>query len=309
MAITTQLAPSVPQQTSFIDNGFCCDTSGGVQFPLQRGVPIQSIYTWNIIPAEDSPTCLVSFWNSPVETGVFAPLATGPTTGTGVVTNVATPITYLGSPCIQLDCERSILMSTQGDLTLADITVTITGYDYRGVEVISTWTIDEGSSYSSCPKSFSIVKSIYVVGNPSIDIAFGTNDVISIPYYLVSKNSIYSIVFDGEPLGTENIYLPNIWRTTPPTAIGGAARPAVVTGANGTGQLSMTMFVYGSDSETNANLINLHPSSLALYYVQQNSNDSAYAFPYLTPYDLVGVQYPGNADFIAAYNKVLASTS
>lgn len=63
MSITTQILQSknqnfIEQTTSFINNGFSSDTNGGVQFPLQRGVPYQSRYAFKVIPQPINTTCV-----------------------------------------------------------------------------------------------------------------------------------------------------------------------------------------------------------------------------------------------------------
>lgn len=311
MAVTTPIFRNTPQVTSFVNNGFCTDTNGGIQFPLQQGVPMQSIYVWNVIPAQNVGGCIVDSWQPAIPNtgGSYAPLETTATVGGGLVTNVATPITYLGNPCLLLDCERdlycSVLLPADEDLT-----ITITGYDYRGVEVVSEFTLDEGETAASSPKMFSIIKSIFLEGSSAYPLSVGTGTNISLPYYAVSENQIMGVLFDNTIVS--GAFTPGYdWRLSAPTITSSSARPYIAVDTDGTSQLTVFMFVYGADSETNANISNFYAPALASYSIQETASSTAdtpiYAFPYLTPYDLVGLQYPGNSDFIEIYTNALAS--
>jgi len=80
-------------------------------------------------------------------------------------------------------------------------------------------------------------------------------------------------------------------------------------GCDGNSALIVNYFVYGSDSETNANIQNLNQSAISLYNVK-NTATGAPALPYLTQADLVGAQWnsnplTGDVPFLTGYANLL----
>src|SRR5580692_4452269 len=140
MAVTTIVPLATQQKTSYTNNGFTTDTVGGLQFPLQQGVPYQNLYVFKVVPAALSNTCVTSSQSWPGATTSYRLNTISSLTGNQTITSA---ITYNGKSAIKLDCER-LLSVTPFSATTASSVITVEGYDYRGVAVTMTFTLPEG---------------------------------------------------------------------------------------------------------------------------------------------------------------------
>lgn len=339
MAITTQIldrnnlvTSGIPQTVSFVNNSFTSDTNGGVQFPLQQGVPMQAIYRFKVIPAAVDNTCIaqphtfgsagfVTFnaASTPAPSGDI-PYCTNVIYYKGQVINLPINPNFTGgNGCLKLDCERTICFNW-GGATTNNFSITIAGWDYRGTAVCETLSYTSGSpadgeTYST--KAYSIIGYIYVSGAPGnafsvgTEFDFGTPESggIGLPYFAVNTTDIIMITWGGAVLDETNPddFTPgHSWREASPSLTSGPSRGVVTVSSppDGVTALCVTYFAYGADSETNANLQNLVPSTVVDYKIQENVSGNP-VFPYLTPYDLVGMQYPGNMDAYQVYADAL----
>lgn len=331
------LASVGSQTTSFVGNGFTTDTCGGVPFPTHRGVPMQTVYTYNVIPAAFSTTCVVNSFlyqgNMP-EGGINVTLNSVDTLSAATVgeptTSVFTVPPYISrvirfnnKSCIQLDCERNLYFIFSGVMATAPM-ITITGYDYRGVRVQEILETNTTYQFFTSTKPYSLIESINMSSNPQTRLSVGNFSAFGLPYYCPNASSILSMNWNGTYLNEDDFIPPVNWRfNNPSPSIGpfpvfqdedtfSSARGMVVPVSSPndlTGQdaLVVQYFVYGADSEVNNNIGNYNQSDISQWWIQRNASDTAYALPYLTSYDLTGVQYPGDSAFIESYTDLLAS--
>lgn len=314
MAITTNVTSAIKQITSYTNNGFTTDTVGGVTFPLQQGIPYQNVYTFKVIPASESNTCVTSSQSWPGSTTSYALNTADTLNGTETISKY---VYYNGQAGIKLDCERGISMTMAGTTTQTTF-ITMNGFDYRGIPVSFTGGISSGASGTySFNYPISIVTSITASANPGVNLSFGNasggyfNSHIGLPYYLANKAFIVNCVWGDDDIDVStNVTLGQNWRTTPPVDaslnIGARGNVQLGSAADGESMLIVTYFVYGSDSEMNSELQNNIQSTLNIVQVQQNSDDQ-YIWPYLTKYDLVGMQYPGDYDAASAYDVLISA--
>jgi hypothetical protein len=340
---TPTIVQGSAQVTSFVNNSFTSDTNGGIQFPLQQGVPMQATYLYTVIPAENNQTCVVTTVGA-TTSGYLTLNAVGTTTTGNYVNNVTTAVTYYGQPiilpsttvsdvvtfpgitspgftggaCIQLDCERCLSFNFASHATQACY-ITIGGWDYRGVAVSEQLTINSSSNlgvYSS--QMYSIIGFIYVSSSTTGAVfTVGSGSNIGLPYACPNPGNLINVSWNNESY-EDQLVIGNPWRSAtdgtannaPSLTTATSARGCIVapTTPDGNIQLSVYYLVYGADSETNTNIANLNPSALAQYYVSTNVGGT-YVWPYLVPQDLVGMQYPGDNAAFTAYTTSLAITT
>lgn len=350
MAITTQVLNSdgqvtmgIPQTTSFVNNSFSTDPMGGINFPIQNGVPMQSMYLFKVIPAVGTVTSIaqtqtytangyvtLNTTNTASATAGYIPICSNAVSYFGQVINIPLNPTFNGSnTCIKLDCERSIAINYGTATANSAVSWTISGWDYRGTAISETFVINQtagtgSTTYSS--KCYSIIGYIYCSAATSAPVSIGTNFVsgktgqrvpaIGLPYYLANDNDVLSCQFGATGITGTAIIPGNIWRyaingvqqvipsASSPSARGKIQLPA---SPDGTTWLATYYFVYGADSETAANIQNLYPTTLGQYLFSQNQSKTDIAFPYITPNDLVGMAYPGDMAANTLYQKALAT--
>lgn len=333
-------AKAVSQIVSYTTNGFSNDVNQ-VQFPLQLGVPIQNYYTFKVVPAYYSLNCIAnvtSYPNVPEGAQSFTlPLnTTSQAAAGGNIPYTAQAITFNGLPGLLLDCERCLLITLGAESEQA-FNVTVQGYDYRGVPLTIYQQIEIGETAFYLEQPISLVQSITFSASPIPDSSFtvqvgngnSSGSQIGLPYYLpgvafgsASFNwgaSVYEsldYVARGNPwrlgaLDPRTYYqLADPDSTSP--ARGYIATPTATDGAT---ILVYSYYVYGADSEVNAELANLYASTLAYVGVQQNDfTVPQYVWPYITQYDLVGMQFNSNLQAgdnpaAIAYINALAATS
>jgi hypothetical protein len=328
MAITIQPigSPSATQQTtSFVNNGFTTDTNGGIQFPLQQGVPYKSLYHFRLIPQPNYQGCIAGSGGAFEQAAAGnIPLNTVAVAGATVGYNTSTPITYLGQfPCIQLDCEREVSFTWTAPTT-APVNIVITGVDYRGVSISEQLTVDVGNTNNFSSKMYSIIQSINFSANPGVTFRVGNSNTIGLPYLLLNLADVVSCTwnnatinaFNGDVLTGINWRLANagvpVNVPSLTNAVSTRGRVSLPSSPDGLTILSLCYFVYGADSEVNGNLQNNWYTDITMAAVSNNFSGKA-VFPYLTPYDLLGVQYPGNTlpppqgdGFFQVYTNALA---
>lgn len=323
---------AIQQTTSYTTNGFNCDVTQ-TQFPLQLGVPLQNNYTYNVIPAELNFECVSATNTYSSASGFFLPLKTTVTYADSSSTSVQVVsriVQYNGSSAVQFDCERPLLITFSAS-TIA-CTITVQALDYRGVPMTMQKYV-AGTSVTSAlfTNPVSTIISIYFSNAPfsSGTIQAGNNDWIGLPYFLASTNLVQSCNWAGKPLRASTytdqgefrgIVVGNAWRSISATNLASSSYMSGINSNNNTGYMSnptrgvvelnaggtetapdgdapfsITYFVYGSDSETDANLQNLNYSALGLYSVKGVTSSSAdtvsYAWPYITRGDLTGLQW------------------
>lgn len=319
MALTTiipQSAPSFkrPQTTSYVQNGFTTDTTN-TEYTLQNGIPIESDYTFDVIPAPQSNICVApisTFPNVMPADGWYVPLQS---TVQGSYPNITSrPAFLFGVHGVLLDCERDVSLVFSADTTQFT-TATINGYDYRGVAVSRTLNVPVGVSTIPflCPMSFVASIIIYSANvGAGITVAIGNNNYIGLPYLLISNSYVTSATWNNESLASINASItPGYnWRLNQAPAVDGdgniipSARGYVYLGTqetNGTGLLVVKYTVLGGQSELNGELTNLNQSSLKILSVQKNTSSPTtspvYVLPYLVEYDQTGIQFVGNSYF------------
>lgn len=307
MALTTIIPNTTPpfikpQSVSHITNGITTDING-VSFPLQVGVPVQNIYTFKVIPSTGTTTSVLDaqkFAGDNTSGGTLQLNTVVKGTGTDIHSQ---PIVFLGQNGVLLDCERCLLV-TLTEATTSTSVLTITGFDYRGVAI--KWTSAElaiGTTTFSVNNPFSIVTSVSFAGNPFVGninatISVGTSGFIGLPYYLKDVSYVISAMWNGATVESDDgaVFIGYNWRAVAALDTSYSARGVVNVGAslpNGSRLLVITYYVYGSDSELNAEINNLNQSSLKIVGVLNSGSavpNPAPVFPYLVKQDLTGVQ-------------------
>lgn len=138
--------------------------------PMDLGVgPLGRIYVWDVIPQAKVANNLATA-QSP--TSAFT-LTAGTSVKAVTLSN--------GASGFALDCPRALII-TIGTGTIANQTITISGYDYYGQamsEAILTGTTQ--STTVSGKKAFYIVTSITTTGAVGGTVAVGTTDILGIP--------------------------------------------------------------------------------------------------------------------------------
>lgn len=320
MALTTIIPQSTvthkkPQVTSHTLNGFTVGVNS-VQFPLQTDVPLQPIYTFKVVPAVVAAACIApsfAFSGTIPGGGWVLPLVT---TIQGTAPNItATPLNFLGTPGVFLDCERAVKFYYSGTVTTTH-TITVTGYDYLGTALNQAITVTTGTT-ANTTACFAIVTSIVFSTNPGsgVSVTVGTSGIIGLPYFLSTAQFVTYSSWNGTTLaaGSGTVNVGYNWRQNGGQSTTTIARGSVNTGTNapdGTRMLVISYYVYGADSEANAEVQNLNQSSLKIYNFKKNATSEypapIFATPYFTKYDLTGVQFVGDAAFITAYQAELA---
>lgn len=303
MALTTIIpqlpnAPAIkPQSVSHISNGITTDING-TTFPLQVGVPVQNIYTFKVIPASTSQSAVCQDKNFGV-TGAGGSIPLNTTIQGSGNDIISRPIVFLGQPAILLDCER-ILVLYFTEQTLGTCIATVTGYDYRGVAIyITTEQIPTGTVTLNIYAPISVVTGVSLSANPFPSgngaVSVGTNSQIGLPYLLTNTAYVMYSSWAGSDQAT--IEAGYNWRIIPDLSSSSTARGFVDcnnVACDGTRELIVTYYVYGSDSELNAEITNLNQSSLKIVGVQKTESSSypnpVYVYPYLLDQDLTGLQ-------------------
>ena len=305
---TATPVPLVQQTTSYTTNSFSADTTG-TQFPLQLGVPFQSKYTFKIYPASNSATCIAQSQAVTANVPLTLRSAPLPDPNVGVNPYVSTPVTYLGQRCVMLDRENIVSVTFSGTTTAAT-TITVNGYDYRGVATTSAQTYNVGTPadlYLIGARSLALISSVTFSANPGVNVSIGNSNYIGLPYLFLNTQFISFLTWENTYPNIDNYTTPGCnWRIGTVPAVGNSCRGFVVCPSSPDNNTLLTMeyWVMGADSEHNNLLQNLYPTALALTGVEKNASGQ-YVWPYLTTYDLVGIQYPGENAFFTEYQAAL----
>jgi hypothetical protein len=160
--------------------------------PMDLGVgPLGRIYVWDVIPQAKVANNIATA-QSP--TSAFT-LTAGTSVKAVTLTN--------GSIGYALDLPRALIL-TIGTGTIANQTITISGFDYYGQamsEAIATGTVQ--STTKTGKKAFYIVTSITTTGAVGGTVAVGTTDILGLPVrvfnvaYLASVKSNNTLAQDA----------------------------------------------------------------------------------------------------------------
>jgi hypothetical protein len=343
MAVTTILKSSSPQTTTLLQTGMCYDVNS-TQFPLQQGVPVKNIYAFEVTPAPGTgvpaETCISAA--QAITAAGFIPLNTTSTiSGTVVTANVLSTVdTYSGVSTVFLDCERCPALYFNAPTTnVANQYCVIGGYDYRGIAVTQQITIPNGVNGELIfDNPMAAITSVYFTGLISdgiITVSVGNSNRIGLPYFLSGNGRSISLstteaytgegnIFSSATLSTAgNVVHGNIWRVNPPSASNPCrgfldfTQGQMDVAFDGDTYLTYTYYVNGGDSELNnlcqnvdftaANANNtVDLSAMALLNATKTASGNLYGFPYLTPADLVGLQFSATSASIPAAPALVA---
>lgn len=318
MALTTNIPRPVRQSTSYMKNGMSYDLNGkgGVPFTLQSGVPLQNLYMFRVIPASLSSVCISNLNTWQVTGQPLNQVNTG--SGNNIISKAINLKNLTGFgianrdvSAILLDCERCISLNFP-TVTTSDTEVTATGYDFLGNRIIVTADVPSGTTRQVLSNPMSIVESVVFSENPGVSIQVGNSNNIGLPYYLTNKSYIISCTWNGSAINpqTSQVQAAHNWRVSTTTSTSGATRGYITTSSNtdGTALLTCCYYVMGSDSEVEAELNNAIQSTLKIASIQISTGSNPQnVIPQLTQYDLTGVVYPNDNDFIYAYSQAKLS--
>ena len=316
--------------SSYMRNGIATDIHR-VQFPTNTGVSQPPICMMNYIPPTESSAGYLA-GSQTIVVGVPMILNQSQIINGGIVysvpianqsfnvsTNPFIPtqqqITYGNNiyPCeaIPNQAEQNINLIWDGE-AVDFATVTIKGYDARGVAVSENLTINIGNTSVSSNKTYASITSIVWATSPGVDVSVLWGASIGLPYALLNTQQVIYANFGGTAFTEANIQEfiqpAYAWRVTPPTSsTTQTARGKITTfgGTTGNKVLTLMYYVYGADSLLNNQLLNESQSSQLLVSMQFDGNGNA-ILNQLVPQDLTGVQYPGDLPFINYYSQLLA---
>ena len=315
MALTTFVQNSLPtiEAPTNYPNGVSIGVNN-VQFPLQVDVPLSPIYTFKLVPTALSATCV-----APVQSfgaGTTGGNLTLQTTVQGTAPNIfSKPITFLGQPGVLLDCERSLKVFFSTATTTTSV-ITITGYDYRGVAMQYTLTLNVGTQTTNVGLPITLVTSVNFSANPfagnaTPTISVGNDKIIGFPYLLRGTTyNDYTYVISNSWAGSTLVTQTGAgmgpgynWRANPSYlsinfSTRGYADLGTANPPDGTRVLAITYYVYGSDSELNREIKNKNQSSLKIASITKNTSSSyptpEFVLPYLVEQDLTVIQINPN---------------
>jgi hypothetical protein len=159
---------------------------GNIQFddpaPMDLGIgPVGRVYIWDVIPQAKVANNLATA-QSPTATFTL-------TAGTSVKSVTLNN----GTTGYQLDLPRALIL-TIGTGTIANQTITISGYDYYGQamsEAIATGTTQ--STTKTGKKAFFVVTSITTTGAVGGTVAVGTTDILGLPVRVFNVAYVASV--------------------------------------------------------------------------------------------------------------------
>ena len=315
MALTTYL-----QNTStYLKNGATQDMSG-VQFPQQVGVPVQSLYMFTVVPVAANSACISS------PNPWFASGQPLNTKMQGTAPNIsATPIVINGQKGLLLDCERRVSVTLDnGNAGDTSNPVVLKGYDRYLNPVTTYFNMPAPTGTPQVvvfPNPVLIVISVTFsedfAGSGGVLASIGTTNDIGLPYYLSQKSFVINSLWGSTPVTSNYIQTGYQWRngqtsttiiSSPGVQSTGPTRGYITlpTSANNSTMLTCTYLVYGSDPEMDSELNVLNQSSLKIAKVQPNATTNVSVLPSIIKYDLIGVVYPADIEFINAYKKLLS---
>jgi hypothetical protein len=150
--------------------------------PMDLGIgPLGRIYVWDVVPQAKVANNIAT--------------AQSPTTAFTLTagTSVKAVVLNNGVTGYQLDLPRALIL-TIGTGTIANQTITISGYDYYGQpmsEAIATGTVQ--STTKTGKKAFFIVTSITTTGAVGGTVAVGTTDILGLPVRVFNVAYIASV--------------------------------------------------------------------------------------------------------------------
>lgn len=304
------MAVAVKQTTTYVQNGLASDING-VKTPTGQGLPVPSMCNYIAIPKTNSNTYVAA--NQYI------------TSDKPLTLSATYQSTYQGQSVVVLDCARNIgvfFVSIPGEVT----NFTFKGYDinYRYIE--ETRTLGSSAQSVTTLKTYLMVLSI--TPDNTINTVFasaGTSNRIGLPFFVGHKEDFYRVswadaVYDPATYVTAGY----AWRTTGlVSATTSDANGSILTptAPNGARQLRVQYYCYGADSKVQNDLTNqvmgifpnanqngqINESTIKYVNVQRNASNTMYVYGGLTPYDLIGPQYPNDSEFLYTYRTVLAS--
>lgn len=313
MALTTNVLHVFPSQLTYVRNGMSTDCSkGGTQFPLQVGVPIQNNYLFKVIPASFSTTCVSAANDYQAGGQPLNQLNTG--SGNNVISvalnnknlpNIAIPATG-----ILLDCERCISLTVYNGSSIRTFTAYIEGFDYRGKAL--SFSVEFAGSMTTAVilQPISIVTSVRFSNDFDANgsgtgqqMSIGNSDVIGLPYYLADNDYVFNTTWAGAALARSTVTPGHNWREDGEIEFPARGYVVLPSNANGTSLLTCGYYVPGADYELNQEINIANQSSLKIAQIKKSTGPLAEnIIPYLTQYDLTGLIYPADDDFIYEYN-------
>lgn len=323
-------------QSTYLENGFSWDITG-YKTPIGKGIYGQHNPSYNIIPYALDPDIIAG--NALGEVGYQVPYETTvilPDQGTQtptivyavVLRNTSRSINNDNNRYIFLDCDRVPFIRFFAP-TISATEVYITGLDNNFKTVISKIAVPAGTAANTYfTKSFSLISEVYFTARPGVTISIGAGDKFGLPQFVSNVNYIHTLTWNGTALSTATFTPGVIWRQTSnnpldalfnaPTVTSGDAHGIIdLTGEvnlpNAARMLSVHYYLYGTDSELNADVSNAampnNPSyqTSPVLQVQLQANASGnYVKPYFVEQDTFGAQFPADQVFMNEYRLALA---
>ena len=157
--------------------------------PMSQGVgPLGRVYIWDVVPAAAAV--------NNISTAVAYAAAGNAVLLAGA--NVTAIVNNAGQTVLQLDCPRSISVTT-GTGTPTSANFTVSGYDYYGqpmTEVIASGTV--ASTTTNGKKAFYQVASVAVSGTTNtVTVSVGTSNVLGSPVRIIDGGYVLDIGWAG----------------------------------------------------------------------------------------------------------------
>lgn len=300
----------IKQSTTYIQNGLASDIFG-VKTPTGQGLSVPSLCRYTIIPTYNNDSYVCSLQNV-VQNQYLAFRATYSTT-------------YNGQTVVLLDCARSLQVESNAVLTGADYSVLISGYDINYKFIQETVFILNGATRGYSVKMFLIVVSVLSNYTTTFRVQVGTYNKFGLPFYLKNKTCIDRVTWNDVDVALANVTPGYNWRATGNVSLTTSDNNGSVLVDAGTPNsqyiLSIQYYCYGADSELANNLNNqvmgtfpsavpsrqISTSIITFSNVQRNATNTQYVYGGITPYDLIGPQYPEDNAFLSTYRTVLNS--
>lgn len=241
--------------------------------------------------------------------------------------------------------ETSLWINFSGPIA-TQANVTIYGYDARNVPVAESTFIQVGEQAIQTNKAYNKVWQIVFSANPGVSVQVANGTFIGFPYALVNLGNVIKYSWPNTGVSATQVSVCNPWRKnfdlndytdlepSELTSFPYTARGGIYLGTKqyltGTSQLWITYYTQGADSANqtgisnnnrsqvlNTNTVQGNPAGLSTTYlsvgdfalnnVYKNTTSNFYKLTELVPYDLTGVQFPGDLDWINTYNAIATS--
>ena len=196
----TPLTKTIPQNTSYIQNGIRVDTNN-ISNNMGFGVPQPTLCLYNVVPLTAIPDLICA--------------SQAPASGTAMTLRANAVTTSVGGQGVTLDCNRavSITFTTTGNTVASSCTATCTGYDDRGVLLTSNLTVPSTTSVTAnttkytFPKMYSRVISVVWNTAPGQSVSVGTGATVNSIQAITAAALGIATVTNG-PTGVDAFGLP-----------------------------------------------------------------------------------------------------